>query len=46
MFGFTGRPSWRTVTGGSSRYVERLTAPIRDCLRLGSTSPSPCASSP
>ena len=34
MFGFTGRPRWRAVTDGSSRYVERLTAPIRDRLRL------------
>jgi uncharacterized protein len=34
MFGFMGRPAWRTVTGGSSRYVERLVAPLRDRLRL------------
>jgi uncharacterized protein len=34
MFGFTGRPNWRAVVGGSSRYVERLTAPMRDRLRL------------
>src|ERR671919_1346464 len=34
MFGFSGRPRWRAVTDGSSRYVERLTAPIRDRLRL------------
>ena len=34
MFGFTGRPNWRAVTGGSSRYVERLTAPMLDRLRL------------
>jgi uncharacterized protein len=34
MFGFSGRPRWRTVTGGSTRYVERLTAPMRDRLRL------------
>ncbi|MBN1529138.1 MAG: FAD-dependent oxidoreductase [Thermoleophilaceae bacterium] len=25
MFGFSGRPQWRAVTGGSARYVERLT---------------------
>jgi uncharacterized protein len=36
MFGFTGRPNWRAVSGGSSRYVERLTAPLRDRLRLSS----------
>jgi uncharacterized protein len=34
MFGFSGRPNWRAVAGGSSRYVERLTAPMRDRLRL------------
>jgi predicted NAD/FAD-binding protein len=34
MFGFTGRPAWRAVAGGSSRYVERLVAPMRDRLRL------------
>jgi predicted NAD/FAD-binding protein len=32
MFGLTGRPNWRAVTGGSARYVERLAAPLR--LRL------------
>jgi predicted NAD/FAD-binding protein len=36
MFGFTDRPSWRAVTGGSSRYVELLTAPLGDRLRLSS----------
>ncbi len=30
------RPVWRTVTGGSRQYVEKLTAPIRDRYRLGS----------
>jgi uncharacterized protein len=34
MFGFTGRPDWRAVTGGSSRYVERLTAALRGRIRL------------
>ena len=34
MFGFRGRPRWRAVTGGSSRYVERLTALISERLRL------------
>jgi uncharacterized protein len=32
MFGLTGRPRWRAVTGGSGRYVERLAAPLN--LRL------------
>jgi predicted NAD/FAD-binding protein len=34
MFGFRDRPKWRAVTGGSERYVERLTAPMCDRLRL------------
>ena len=29
------RPIWRTVKGGSQRYVEKLTAAFRDRLRLG-----------
>ena len=28
------RPLWRTVSGGSARYVQRLTAPFRDRIRL------------
>ncbi len=28
------RPVWRTVVGGSARYVERLTAPFADRIRL------------
>jgi len=28
------RPVWRSVAGGSARYVARLTAPFRDRLRL------------
>jgi len=34
MFGFTGRPAWRAVTGGSGRYVERLTRDFAHSLRL------------
>jgi predicted NAD/FAD-binding protein len=30
----TDRPRWRTVTGGSRAYVERLTAPYADRIRL------------
>jgi len=32
----TNRPRWRTVTGGSARYVERLTEGLGDRLRLDS----------
>jgi predicted NAD/FAD-binding protein len=34
MLGFRGRPRWRTITGGSRRYVEALTRPLRDRVRL------------
>jgi predicted NAD/FAD-binding protein len=34
MLGLRDRPQWRTVRGGSARYVEALTAPWRDRLRL------------
>ncbi len=36
MFGFTGRPEWRSITGGSARYVERLTRDFAPSLRLNS----------
>jgi uncharacterized protein len=29
MLGLTGRPRWRTIKGGSRRYVEKLIAPLR-----------------
>jgi predicted NAD/FAD-binding protein len=29
------RPVWRSVEGGSRRYVEKLTAPFRDRIRYG-----------
>jgi predicted NAD/FAD-binding protein len=32
----SGRPQWRTVTGGSRSYVEALTAPMSDRIRLNS----------
>ncbi len=34
MLGLSGRPRWRTVAGGSRRYVEALTAPFADRIRL------------
>ena len=34
MLSFRGRPRWRTVRGGSSRYVEALTRPFSERLRL------------
>jgi predicted NAD/FAD-binding protein len=34
MLGLKGRPRWRTVSGGSRRYVDALTAPWRDRIRL------------
>src|SRR5688500_18403655 len=33
MLGFSDRPRWRTVTGGSRRYVEQLTRPFADRIR-------------
>ncbi len=33
MLAVEGRPQWRTVVGGSARYVERLVAPFRDRIR-------------
>ena len=33
--GFTGRPRWRTVTGGSRRYVEEIIAPVRATASAG-----------
>jgi len=35
MLGLVGRPRWRAIRGGSARYVEALTAPFADRLRLG-----------
>jgi predicted NAD/FAD-binding protein len=34
MLGFRDRPRWRTVTGGSARYVDALSAPWQERLRL------------
>jgi len=34
MLSVNDRPVWRTIRGGSARYVEKLTAPFRDRIRL------------
>ena len=34
MLSVNDRPTWRTVRGGSARYVEKLVAPFRDRIRL------------
>jgi len=34
MLSVDDRPQWRTVRGGSARYVEKLTAGFRDRIRL------------
>ena len=34
MLGFSDRPRWSTIRGGSARYVEALTAPFRERIRL------------
>jgi predicted NAD/FAD-binding protein len=35
MLSVNDRPQWRTIAGGSQRYVERLVAPFRQRFRLG-----------
>jgi uncharacterized protein len=34
MFSLRDRPRWRTVSGGSARYVDAITTPWRDRVRL------------
>jgi uncharacterized protein len=36
LFKFTGRPQWRTVSGGSARYAQKLTARYADEIRVAS----------
>lgn len=35
LLSLNDRPRWRTVTGGSIRYVEKISASFRDAVRLG-----------
>lgn len=35
LLDLSGRPRWRTVTGGSREYVRRLTRPFAECIRYG-----------
>jgi predicted NAD/FAD-binding protein len=34
MLSLTGRPRWRSVTGGAARYVEALSVPFADRIRV------------
>jgi len=34
MLGFRDRPQWATIAGGSARYVDALTAPFAERIRL------------
>ena len=34
LLSVSDRPQWRVIQGGSRRYVEKLTAPFRDRIRL------------
>ncbi len=36
MLGFRDRPAWSTVTGGAASYVDALTRPFRERIRLDS----------
>lgn len=36
MLSVDKRPTWRTIRGGSSNYIEKLTASFRDKIRLNS----------
>jgi predicted NAD/FAD-binding protein len=36
MLGFRDRPRWATVAGGSARYVQALTRPLHERIRLDS----------
>jgi len=36
LLALSGRPQWRTITGGSRRYIDAITAPFIDHIRLAS----------
>jgi len=36
MLGFRDRPRWQTIVGGADRYVQALSKPFADRIRLGS----------
>jgi predicted NAD/FAD-binding protein len=42
MLGFRDRPHWRTITGGSRRYVDALTRPWYENLRLSTAVTEVC----
>jgi predicted NAD/FAD-binding protein len=42
MLGFRDRPRWRTITGGSRRYVDALTRPWYENLRLSTAVTEVC----
>jgi predicted NAD/FAD-binding protein len=35
LLSMTGQPQWKTLEGGSQTYVERLSAPFADRIRIG-----------
>ena len=37
LLGLGDRPEWRTILGGSRRYVDAITAPLGDRVRLGTS---------
>ena len=37
LLGLGDRPEWRTIVGGSKRYVQAITAPLGERVRLGTS---------
>jgi predicted NAD/FAD-binding protein len=46
LLGFTDRPQWRVVEGGSARYVDALVRPFADRIRTKSAASTGCGSRP